>query len=501
MRCNVLTVLCALAPFACLDAHAGDLEVVFSEAPGHPTSIVPGAVDLAGEPIEVAFKAMEILSVSPDGSQWILKGRNHGASDIDTMLLLGSGTTGSVMAQEGQPIPTGAAGEVFDFFGSSPPHFNEVGDFVYTARARGGSSAIFHKGIRFDGKSFAIVRAMGDPALGLVDLPPDPSGDELFGNSFGSFHILNDGTIGSQDNTIQNISSFRRPAVFYDDVAFMQTGVTPVDEDGIWEELDSNDFWTTPDGKTWIAQGADGAGDILVTNDVVVIREGQAIIETSIVVDDIFHTKLARNGDWFARGDEASGDDWAVRNGALVAATNMQITPDNEDVWGNALVAFTGNAVGDWVLAGLTLGPSSEADSVLVMNGETVLVREGDPVDLDGNGVFDDDAFIGRGNAELNPFHPDDIFLGDDGTVFFLASLRNAAGEDLGEFGTGGDALLRLSPGTCNADATGDGVVDVQDLTAVILAWGTDDEDADVTGDGVVDVQDLTAVIVGWGDC
>jgi hypothetical protein len=53
----------------------------------------------------------------------------------------------------------------------------------------------------------------------------------------------------------------------------------------------------------------------------------------------------------------------------------------------------------------------------------------------------------------------------------------------------------------CPADTTGDGMVDVSDLTNVILAWGSDDPAADVDGNGVVDVSDLTAVILAWGAC
>ncbi|MHC5025329.1 MAG: hypothetical protein ACYTGR_01035 [Planctomycetota bacterium] len=51
----------------------------------------------------------------------------------------------------------------------------------------------------------------------------------------------------------------------------------------------------------------------------------------------------------------------------------------------------------------------------------------------------------------------------------------------------------------CPADLDGSGLVDVGDLTAVILAWGT--PDADATDDGTTDVQDLVAVISAWGSC
>jgi hypothetical protein len=59
----------------------------------------------------------------------------------------------------------------------------------------------------------------------------------------------------------------------------------------------------------------------------------------------------------------------------------------------------------------------------------------------------------------------------------------------------------------CYADIDDSGVVDVDDLIAVILAWGCiappDTCPADVAslpcGNGTVDVDDLVAVILGWG--
>jgi len=54
----------------------------------------------------------------------------------------------------------------------------------------------------------------------------------------------------------------------------------------------------------------------------------------------------------------------------------------------------------------------------------------------------------------------------------------------------------------CPGDCTGDGVVDVLDLLAVLAAWGqTGALPEDVTGDGVVDVLDLLAVLGAWGPC
>ncbi|HWB20526.1 MAG TPA: Ig-like domain-containing protein [Phycisphaerales bacterium] len=54
----------------------------------------------------------------------------------------------------------------------------------------------------------------------------------------------------------------------------------------------------------------------------------------------------------------------------------------------------------------------------------------------------------------------------------------------------------------CPGDITWDNTVDINDLTAVILAWGNCYAcGADINQDGVVDINDMTAVILGWGAC
>jgi hypothetical protein len=53
----------------------------------------------------------------------------------------------------------------------------------------------------------------------------------------------------------------------------------------------------------------------------------------------------------------------------------------------------------------------------------------------------------------------------------------------------------------CPADTNGDGFVNVNDVLALIGAWGSSDSSADVNGDGIVNVSDLLLLIEAWGPC
>jgi hypothetical protein len=81
-----------------------------------------------------------------------------------------------------------------------------------------------------------------------------------------------------------------------------------------------------------------------------------------------------------------------------------------------------------------------------------------------------------------------------------VSSLHATGGRILA--GTAGRGVWRLEQGI--GDVNGDGSVDVDDLIAVILAWGACPAPpqacpADVNLDGTVDVDDLIIVVLNWG--
>jgi hypothetical protein len=93
-----------------------------------------------------------------------------------------------------------------------------------------------------------------------------------------------------------------------------------------------------------------------------------------------------------------------------------------------------------------------------------------------------------------------------DGAEAVLLAVGGSSSNDAWAVGWGMDSLA-YSTGThtlryqvCPADITGDCVANVDDLLAVINAWGPCAGcAADVTGNGIVDVDDLLEVINNWG--
>src|SRR5690606_12406531 len=148
----------------------------------------------------------------------------------------------------------------------------------------------------------------------------------------------------------------------------------------------------------WISRGQIQTGattddEVLIVDGEVVVQEGSAVPGSALLAGATFDAGVSSNGNWFARGRDNSGTssaapDWAVLNGALVAETGQSIPGSPAESYGDTFYSFTANNGGDWALAASTNGADPATDDVIVVSGE-VVAREGDAVDLDGNGLFD----------------------------------------------------------------------------------------------------------------
>lgn len=510
-RSVLLTVTTGVALAAV--ASAEKIEVIYSKKPGHPTANIPGTRDLAQQPAASDWRAIEDFSVSPDGRKWMVKGRTQLGGDLETVMVLGSASAGTMWAQEGQPIPGIATGELYDFFDTpSPVGFDTQGGFVLSFRAKGGATSDDEKVMTVSPAGVqTLLFNQGSPLFGLSDVPANPTGDETLGNSVGAVCALESAARVFFVNTpINNLHSSRYPAAFVGQTAFRQSGVSLIGGE-VWDSISLSDAYMTPDGAHWYAEGdtenANTAIDnILAVDDAVVMREGSPVAGSGTpTYRDAFETEMVSNGDWISRGDDPSSNDWVVMNGTLVAKTGDPITAGNAETWGAVFSSIALNRVGDYVMTGNTTSGNLAADNVLVLNGTHVLAREGDPVDLDGNGAFDDDAFIGRGNNTLSAFAAFDLFITDTRNIYLIIQLRTGAGADINTvpaFGTP-DAFVRIA--FCPGDVDHNLEVNLTDLARLLATFGACAGDAaydalaDLNDSGCVDLTDLAILLAHYG--
>jgi hypothetical protein len=207
----------------------------------------------------------------------------------------------------------------------------------------------------------------------------------------------------------------------------------------------------SPDGAHVLLHGDLEGGttdpDALALNGAIVLMDGQSIAGVPGTVTTISAANL-RGSHWIAYGIN-TGDDWVVHDGNLVALSGAPIHTGATETFGDISFGTTfflaaANAVGDYVIGGVTDAADDSANAVLVLNGATVVARENDPVDLNGNGVFDDNAFI-------RTFRDERIYLADDRKLYFVVETRDINGYCSGNAKTADVlVLIDLAPAPAN---------------------------------------------------
>ena len=144
--------------------------------------------------------------------------------------------------------------------------------------------------------------------------------------------------------------------------------------------------------------------------------------------------------------------------------------------------------------------PDGSNVEALLVNGEVVLL-EGDAVDWNNDGVIDagDEGAVvtnftgisalAMGDRDdqgrVRVYVPADVDLTDGSTLEGLFCLPVLVGEP-----------------ACPGDIDGSGAVGVDDLLALLAAFGeTEPNPADLDGSGVVDINDLLILLAAWGPC
>lgn len=451
---------------------------IYTQIAGHPTATVPGLLDGGDQPVFGEFDQMLNINVSQDGTRWTMEGGSNLATAIDGVMMVGSGFTGTVFGQEGKQAFGAPAGTLYTFF-DDDVGFNSNNDFAWGAL----TSVTANSDITYTnvGGVNAHISQTGTPVNGLQ------SGSGTIANSTVSQHLLNDGRVGFN---MSNISGSRAALGYWDSVSginvFVERNVTSIDGDLITGLPVDRIFFTTPNALHTLFRATISGGSMLVYDGSRVLRTGDALPDASGTINAVNDCHMSNNGSWIARGDKPGGDDWVIRNGAMVAATGQSIEGGAE-MWGNAIGTVRVNDNGDYLVVGNTNIGDPLLDNVIVVNGD-VVVRESDPVDLNGNGLFDDDIYItsftGTGN----------VWLSNDLKIHFLANLRNGEGTNLST------AFLVVDLAGCTTilgDANGNATRNGRDVQAFVNCLLLGDlthpcKCADMDNDGDIDSADAT---------
>lgn len=446
-------------------AAGSQVSVIYTNVVGHPANNVPGT---GGLPFFFSATGTTVFvrpNVALDG-QWVIE------VDIDS-----GGTTddnayirnGELVLREGDSTAF-AAGETWGTCDDNVG-INSTGAILLTNNLNGSAATTADDVV-------VMIDAAGNQTLiaregDLVDaiLPAlagatwDDSMDGPILTEVGQMGWIADGLDGTPGGTADDDVGLLGGAVLY------QRGVVPAGQAGgateTWENFDFQDFHVSLDGSVTMMQGdltgATTDDDVLAVNGVIVLQENQPIPGSGFVepidASGIVESWMDPVGNWFARGDnDVTNQDWVVRNGVVVAATQatMEIFPGAGEHWDDSafsagFFAFDGNSSGSYMIGGVT-DAAADRDGVLVVypaaGSAYVALREGDPVDMDGNGLFDDDTFIRTmGN--------DDCLLLEDGSILATVTLRDSL------LAAKGSAFVRVGApsASCTSD-NGSGVND-----------------------------------------
>jgi hypothetical protein len=399
------------------------IDVLFTNLPGDPTSAVPGLPGVSFGP-GTGSGPFDRVFGSQNG-HWVLSADTDLPTTEDEVILV----DGALGAREGTPAPW-APGEAIGLI-DTKLGINDAGDWVF-ATDTDGPTASDEYVVSVVSGTFSAVAQEGQPG---------PIPGSAWGGDLDTGVIDDDGTVGLA-GSLTGVPATEDEVLVLGAAVLGQQGVTiPGGQLGneFWEVFDLDKYWISADGTSWLVQG-DLTGDTS-TDDVVVV-DGSVVVQEGVVLpgsgfgepvdtSGIVGTAMSWTGRWFVRGNnDVSELDWVYSDGAVLAAVGDPIVDGGLELWsdaefGDCFFLHVGNSSGNFVIGGVSDGPTA-ANGVLVFDRRIAFVRESDPIDLDGNGMFDDDTFF-------DTFGNDDAVLTDGGLFYFVATIKDGTGTRIGQ--------------------------------------------------------------------
>ena len=496
---------------------------VLSTVAGSPTGEVAG--------LERARFVSPLARPWPSGTgrNWIMAAPTDAPAGTETVLIVGDADGYRVVAQEGvTTLPWGVA------VGSGSAPFdpvqgvNDLGRYAFSGADAAGNGYV----VCDDGFDLVAVARQGGTIPGLP-------ATVQFGHARGSASVADDGSV-SFVHALQGsgVTAANDAALFAAD------GATLVAREGVtvptgqatgpfaYAGFDVGaavglGFFRAPAGPGWIAAAnvnastttppPGGRDRVLISGGAVVVQENTPAAGFASPARDgvpFEAAAIGAGGAWLAIGSNADGVAWVLRGvgaaGAAVARSGDPVTPGSSERWADAsagqpFFAASPSGSGGWLVGGRTTRLDASSDTVLVLDGAAVVLRENDPVDLDADGAFNDGVYV-------RAFRAGGAFLAEGGVLHALVELRNESaalcgGPDV----AAGEALVRvaLAPPCASTDFDGDGDegtdADIETFFAAIggnscATCGSTDFDGD--GDEGTDA-DIEAFfrVVGGGGC
>lgn len=454
------TLAICIAPLAATGlafAQSYSTTIIYVNTPGHPTNVVPGTGGLAFNIGGTGTSAFERPTMSGNGLHFGINvlAETGAVTTNDDVLLV----DGALVIREGSPAPWLGAENV----GTIDAEFglNDSGDLLIgnntSAAANDDVVALFQGGIWTE-----LAREGSLISTFVPGLVGDAGSTGTWDDNTDTCRMSNVGPLWRGEGVDGLTTALVNDEIFVlGPGSALQKGVTiPPGQAGgganAWENFAIESAFVSPDGSVTIIEGdllgATTGDEVVAVNGAVVLQEGVVIPGSSFVngIDSAGFVKVwvDHANNWYVRGNnDLTLDDWVVRNGIVVADSvgADEIVAGSGEHWTDVasagftqcFFAFDGNANGHYVIGGVTDNVNVNTNSVLVFHdgqgNDYVVVREGDPVDLNNNGLFDDDRFY-------DSFGNDDVLLLDDGTIIFVATLRTAAGADVDQ------GVFRLTP-------------------------------------------------------
>lgn len=450
--CAILTLLAGL-PATLSHATSPGRTFLFNDA-DYAASSVPGSPG-------VRFSSfLDGFTASQNGSRWAIRANASGATSArDTFFVTGDQSGIVTLVPESDILPGLGLGWT-DTSSERTMFINDTGDFAFSGRFGPATSSTDDMVVKYTAatNAYTMVAREGDLIPGL--------GGERYGFTNDAAAIDNLGRVYFRDGgTSGSIPSNQDEFIFRAD----GSAVTPYIQIGTFAPTGQLGGTSAPlDGLTLRTFHAsdDGAHSItratlaLGSNNSVIVVDGRVRLQAGAPIAGVGglgtstiassdNIGMNRRGDWFVWSSTTTLETYLMVNNEVVL-TNTSPLPSGLGAY-DSLVDVGLNGNGDLVVASrisatgqyvITIDPRGAAPAfVALTSGPTSPFAQG--IDLNGDGLLNDNAFIGTIN---------DVSLGDNGELLVLGRVADSiTGLNIGDGLFAFQVDIVPAPGTLGA--------------------------------------------------